>query len=529
MLNNITLQYAIKRFLKQFSDRTLLIWRDENTPYREQITYKDFGERIKRLINGLYDLGIKKQDRIAFLQNNCPQLLEGNIAAWKGGFVRVPLNPRSSPQELIYMINDCKPSVLIFGVEFLDLINSIYSSIKCVKHLICLRDAKKTRKDFLSYEELLLSSDSREPIIEINSEDLSGLRYTSGTTGVSKAIARTHRTIWSIIKCSYAFLPQIKSPIYLCFLPLIHGSIYYVVWNLMQGGTIILQSRFNAERVLKTIESEQVTCMMLIPTLFNQILDHPDIKKRDLSSLKWILYATAPMEPERIREAVEVFGPILIQIYSQTEAVPITVLGMNDHKIGSEKEIKRLSSGGREAPEVMVRIVDEQRRDVPPYEIGEIITNRGDHTMIGYWNDPGLTEATIKDGFLYTRDMGYMDEDGYLYIMDRKSNMIISGGYNIYPNEVENAIAKNKGVKEVVVVGVPDEKWGESVKAFVVLKEGVTVTEDEIIEFCKKHIASYKKPRSVEFIGSLPRNTIGKVLRKELKEPYWKGYQRRVH
>jgi len=529
MRNNVNLDYVIKRFLRYYSYRTLLVWRDGSPLYKEMTTYKEFGERINRLINALYDLGVKKQDRVAFLQNNCPQLLEGNIAAWKGGFVRVPLNPRHSPQELTYMINDCTPSTLIFGQEFQDLVNSIHSSINCVKHLICVRDVKEIRKNFLSYEEVLFSSDSKEREIEISSEDLSGLRYTSGTTGVPKAVARTHRTIWQIIKCNYSFFPQIESPIYLSFLPLIHASIYYIVWNLMQGGTIILQKRFNADSVLQTIESERVTCTMLIPTLFNQLLDHPDIKKRDLSSLKWILYATAPMAPERIKEAIEVFGPILVQIYSQTEALPITVLGMNDHKIGSEKEIRRLSSGGREPPEVMVRIVDEQGKDVPTNVVGEIITNAGDHTMIGYWNDPDSTRETIKEGFLHTRDMGYMDEDGYLYVVDRKSDMIVSGGYNIYPKEVEDVIAKHDGVKEVAVVGVPDEKWGESVKALIVLKEGVTVTENEIIEFCKRHIASYKKPSSVEFLDSLARTSIGKVSRKKLREPYWKGHTRRVH
>lgn len=529
MLNNICLNYVIRRFLKTFSDRTLLIWRDEAPAYKEKTTYKEFGERINRLINALYGLGVKRQDRVAYLQNNCPQLLEVTIAVWKGGFVRVPLNPRHSPQELIYMINDCTPTTLIFGEEFLDLINSIHSNISCVKHLICVGDVKEIRGNALSYEEMVLSSDSKERDIEIDSEDFSGLRYTSGTTGVPKAVARTHRTIWSIIKSNYAFFPQIDSPVYLCFLPLIHGSIYFVMWNLIQGGTIILQKRFNADRVLETIESERVTCMMLIPTLFNQLLDHPDSRRRDLSSLKWILYATAPMAPERIREAIEVFGPILVQIYSQTEQVPIAVLGMSDHKIGSEKEIRQLSSGGREAPEVMVRIVDEQGRDVPAYEVGEIISNAGDFTMSGYWNDPDLTRETIKGGFLYTRDMGYKDEDGYVYIVDRKSDMIVSGSYNIYPKEVEDVIAKHAAVEEVAVVGVPDEKWGESVKAFVVLKEGSAVSQDEIIEFCKKHIASYKKPSSVEFTDRLPRNSIGKISRKELREPYWKGQTRRVH
>jgi acyl-CoA synthetase (AMP-forming)/AMP-acid ligase II len=259
-------------------------------------------------------------------------------------------------------------------------------------------------------------------------------------------------------------------------------------------------------------------------------MNYPDLKKYDLSSLKTIIYGASPMPIDRIKQALEIFGPILVQAYGQQETpVGITYLSKKDHLFeGDPKKLRRLASAGLPSIESEVRVVNEMGEDVKPGEVGEII-ERGDDSMLGYWKDPELTAQTIRDGWVYTRDIGTIDENGYIYIVDRKSDMIISGGFNIYPTEVENVLYEHPAVFEAAVIGVSDEQWGESVKAVVVLREGLTATEGEIIEHCKKHLASYKKPKSVDFINELPKNPYGKILRRKIKEKYWKNQERMVH
>jgi acyl-CoA synthetase (AMP-forming)/AMP-acid ligase II len=264
--------------------------------------------------------------------------------------------------------------------------------------------------------------------------------------------------------------------------------------------------------------------------MINMLLNYPDLKKYDCSSLKIINYGTAPLAPERIRQAVEAFGPIMMQGYGQTESCAITsTLDPEDHITnGDPAREKRLASAGTPLVEAEVRVVDENNNDLPPGEVGEIIL-RGDFVMKGYWKEPERTAETIKNGWLYTRDMGYLDEGGYLFLTDRKSDMIISGGFNIYPTEVENALMEHKAVFEAAAVGVPDDVWGEAVKAVVVLKPGAKATEADLIEHCKERLASFKKPKSVDIVESLPKSPVGKIMRRVIREPYWQGRTRRVN
>jgi acyl-CoA synthetase (AMP-forming)/AMP-acid ligase II len=275
---------------------------------------------------------------------------------------------------------------------------------------------------------------------------------------------------------------------------------------------------------------KRVTDIYLIPVMINMLLDYPDLKKHDYSSLCTIVYGTAPLAPERIRQALEAFGPVMRQGYGLTESAAMgTILNKEDHITGDDPvRLKRLASAGFPAFDTEVRVVDEKDKDLPPGEVGEVIM-RGDFVMKGYWKDPELTAETIRDGWLHTGDMGMFDEGGYLYLTDRKKDMIISGGFNIYPNEVENALVEHPAVFEAVVVGVPDDKWGEAVKALVVLRSGAKATEEELIEHCRERLASYKKPKSVDFVESIPRNATGKVLRRLVREPYWQDKTRRVN
>ena len=260
------------------------------------------------------------------------------------------------------------------------------------------------------------------------------------------------------------------------------------------------------------------------------LLNEPDLEKYDLSSLKTIRYGASPIAPEILKKAIAVFGNVFVQGYGLTEgSMPLTLLTKEDHILdGSEKKLKRLASVGREVTVARVRIMGENGNFLPPGEIGEIVA-QSDQVMREYWKNPPATAETFRGGWLHTRDMGYLDEDGYIFLVDRKDDMIVSGGFNVYPKEVEDVLYMHPAVLEAAVFGIPHEKWGETVKAAVSLKKGMIATEEEIIEFSKKHLAGYKKPTSVDFIEELPKNQNGKILRKDLKEPYWKGKGRKIN
>jgi len=298
----------------------------------------------------------------------------------------------------------------------------------------------------------------------------------------------------------------------------------------LRGTTHVIVPDFNPEIAFDTIEREKVSHIKTVPTVLVRLLAHPDLRKRDLSSVKTIIYGASPMPLEQLKQAIQIFGQIFIQNYGQSE-VPMTVclLRKEDHVIqGEAKATARLASVGRPYTLVETRVVDDNGHDVAEGEIGELIV-RGDHMMKEYWKKPDETQKTIKDGWVYTRDMARIDQDGFIYLVDRKSEMIITGGLNVYPNEVEQVLYQNPAVLEAAVFGVPDKEWGESVKAAVVVKPGMQVTEEELIEFCKNRLGSYKKPRTIDFLTTLPKTPEGKIMRRELREPYWKGFEKRIH
>jgi acyl-CoA synthetase (AMP-forming)/AMP-acid ligase II len=382
-----------------------------------------------------------------------------------------------------------------------------------------------------AYEGLVSDGSGRHPDVDLSPDDLYGLFYTSGTTGVLKAAMITYRN-W-ITSARQRVMDSGLTPGYDVvtgyIAPVTHAAGLLVLPTLIRGGVNVLLRTFDPELLFQTIQNEKISVIVLIPVMINLILTHPALKKYDLSSLRHIYYGAAPMAPDRIQKALEAFGPILRQQYGQTESTGVgSLLSAEDHVTrGDPRRVERLASAGRPEFECEIRVVDESGTDVATGEVGEIVM-RGDNVMAGYWKAPDLTAATLVDGWLHTRDMGRFDEDGYLYLVDRKSDMVISGGFNIYPNEVENVLVSHPAVFEAAVIGVPDEVWGEAVKAVVVLRPGATATEEELIEHCRERLASYKKPKSVEFVHELPKTATGKVLRRLVREPYWVGQKRRV-
>jgi acyl-CoA synthetase (AMP-forming)/AMP-acid ligase II len=493
-----------------------------------RLTFRELNERVNRLANALSSLGFRKGDRVASLSSNRYQLVEITFACHKIGLIGVPLNARLSMAEMVYMLNNSESSALLLGPEYIEEMEKVRSEIKTVKHYISLSYPSPT---MIGYEDLVRSGSADDPKIEVEMDDIADLKYTSGTTGKIKAAMMSYRSKLCQTRKVLLRDSNIRKDSAMCHVaPITHASGIMLLPFIMKGARNVLLPGFDIPLLLKTIEKERITHMLAVPTMLNFLMAYPDLKKYDLSSIETIIYAASPMPVEKIKQALEIFGPVLKQGYGLTEtSAGIACLTQEDHIIdGDPKKLRRLASAGRPVSECDVRVVNEKGEDVKPGEVGEVI-ERGDDMMLGYWKDPELTAQTLRNGWLYTKDMATVDEDGYIYLVDRKGDMIISGGFNIYPSEVEGVLAGHPAVFESAVIGIPDDKWGESVKALVVLKEGMTASEEELINHCKQHLSSYKKPKSVDFVKELPKNPIGKVLKRKLKEQYWGGQEKMIH
>ena len=489
-----------------------------------QLSYRQLNERINRLANALISMGLQKGDRVAIFSKNRPQIIETAFACYKAGLVTVPLNARLTMTEVMHMLTNSESSVLMLGREFVANIEKARaeasSGMSGVRHFIATANPGT---DMTDYETLLVESRPEEPAIQVGLDDVASLNYTSGTTGVLKAAILTHRNRICMAQ-KQLLIPGIdvdRDAVIGHASPLTHGGYTMVLPVMLRGGRGVILPGFDVKELFRTIERERVTHLMLVPTMINMMLNHPDLKSHDLSSLRTILYAASPMPVERIRQALDAFGAVLIQCYGCTESSAlITYLSKEDHLVDDDpKRMKRIASCGVPMMTCDVRVVTKAGTDIAPGEIGEII-ERGDDTMMGYWRDPERTAETLKNGWLHTGDLATMDEDGYIYLVDRKNDMIISGGYNIYPSEIEEVLYRHPSVYEAAVIGVPDDLWGEAVKAVVVLKEDMPTTAEELIEHCKIDLASYKKPKIVDFVTKLPKNPSGKVVRRLLRERY---------
>lgn len=494
------------------------------------LTYSQFNSRVNRLANALNRLGIGQGDNVALLQYNYPEMLESMFACFKAGCGAVPINFRLHPNEFSFIIDHSEAKAVILSPEFNKQSHEIRGRIPKARHLITLSDAQD---ELLDYERLISPESDQFTDVHVQPDDMAWLFYTSGTTGMPKGAMLTHRNLLAMNMNFYADIcPGFGAgEVILHAAPLSHGSGLYALPNIGKGAlNVILESKsFDPDLVFKTIEEYRITNMFAAPTMVKLMADSPAVSRYDHSSLKALAYGGAPMLVEDLKEAITRLGPCLVQLFGQGESpMTITYLPHGDHVLeGSPEQMKRLGSAGIQRTDVEVKIFDTVGRKLPPNDTGEIVT-RSDLVMKGYWRNPEATARTIKDGWLHTGDMGYMDEDGYLFIMDRSKDMIISGGENIYPREIEEVLVRHPAVREVAVVGVPDTKWGEAIKAVVALVPGRSAIEAELISFCKEHIASYKKPKTVDFVDELPKNNYGKILKRELRAKYWAEKERKV-
>jgi long-chain acyl-CoA synthetase len=493
-------------------------------------SYAEFHQRVVKLGNALINLDVKKGDRVATLLLNCHRYLELYYATALIGAVIVPLNYRLAPKELVYIMNDSESETLFVEEDLWADIKPVCAELGMLKNICFTSSTDDVPSGLLSYEKLLSESSARLPDVEIQDNDLAGIFYTGGTTGLAKGVMLSHQNLLSNSQHMLINFPLEKEEVYCHAAPMFHlangGAMY---GNTAHGSLHTFLKAFDPGAILELIQKERVTSTVLVPAMINFVLNQPDIGDHDLSSLKRIIYGASPMPAQLLKEGIKVLGCDFMQGYGMTEASPLlTVLYPEDHHTeGPEKLTKRLLSCGREIIGVEVRVVDDDGHDVEPGEIGEIIA-RGPNIMQGYWKKETETQAVFKKGWYYSGDMGTVDEDNYIFLVDRKKDMIISGGENIYSTEVENAIYTHPAVFEAAVIGVPDEKWGEAVKGVVALKPGAEASAEEIIQHCRGQIAAFKVPKSIDFITELPKSGAGKILKRDLREKYWKGHKRRI-
>jgi long-chain acyl-CoA synthetase len=484
-----------------------------------RFSWREFDQRVNSLANALLGLGLKRGSRVAILAANCNEYLETNYAAAKAGLVTVPTNVRLAPAELSYTLSHASPSALIVHPDFVEAEKAVSGNLGNL-----IRIGFGSNHPYgLDYETLISVNSQKDPEVEVGEDDLWLIAYTSGTTGAAKGVMISHRNACSAEIALAKTLGLESSDVYL-----LSGPFYFngggglrlaATWV---GATIVIVS-FEAETVLQTIQKERVTCFHGGTTPLSRLVNHPDVTKYDLSSVRKTMVTGSRISPALWQRTESVFGPIVNACYGLTETIGNgTYLSRGD--VAFEGALShRLSSSGKPMMSLEIKVVSDDGKEVPRNgaTTGEIIM-KGDPVATGYWRDSERTAAMIRNGWLHTGDIAAIDEDGFLYILDRKSEMIKSGGVQIFPAEVENVINRHPAVKICAVFKVPDSEWGETPKALVVLKDGVAASEKDIIEHCKKYIASYKKPTSVEFVDSLPMTEWGKILRKELVARYWK-------
>ena len=501
-------------------DREAIIFEDK------RFTFAQLQERAFRLADALIHLGVGPGDRVATVQVNCNELVETCLAAATIDGVYMPLNFRAVADELTFMLNDAEPKVLLVGKRYFDLVDSIRPHLKSVVHCIALEEP---HKDWPFYDDVLEAASPEERFPSAEDDDLVVLMFTAGTTGVAKGVMLTHNSFSSYILANVEPVEFETEEKNILTVPLYHIAGLQAVLAAVYGGrTLIIQRQFEAKEWMSLVQEERADRAMLVPTMLKQIMDQPDFHAYDLSSLKVVTYGAASMPLEVIKRAIQEFpGSAFINAFGQTEtASTITMLGPGDHVIPKdappeelERRLKRLTSIGTPLPDVDVRIVDEEGNEVSTGEVGEIVA-QGPRLMKGYWGSQSATEETMRGGWLYTGDLGYMDSEGYIYLAGRAKDFIKRGGEMISPEEVEQLLLTHPAVEDTAVIGVPDDHWGERPRALVVLKRNTQANEDELIEYCRDRIASFKRPESVVFVQDLPRNPMGKVLKRVLREEY---------
>jgi acyl-CoA synthetase (AMP-forming)/AMP-acid ligase II len=497
----------------RFADRTACLMGEQAVSYRE------VDERATRVAHSLLDLGVRKADRVAVVVGNRPEYVEAESAVAKAGAVRTPILIRSSTKDVAYMLEASEATAVIVSAEGLEAVREAIAEKGLDLATIVI--GTEPGEGEHAYEDLVAAGSPRRLELDLTGEDLYALRFTGGTTGRPKGVLMDHRMMSTVISNMLINWPIEEDDVVVHFHPLSHAAGMIMYPWLMRGSKQVIMPAFNfrPEALLETIQQEHGTAMFMIPRVLNVVLDAGILDGYDTSSVRTIVYGGAPPPLQRIKQGLATFGPVFVQLYGTSEAPNILTTLLRDEHVFEGEPPRRLGSAGRVGFGVEVKVVDDDGVECKPGQVGEIVS-RGDHIMVGYWKDPELTAERLVDGWLHTRDMGSFDEDGYLYITDRKDDMIISGGFNVWPAEVEDVLYEHEDVTEVAVFGVDDEKWGESIVAAVIVRDDGT-TADDLKEFAREKMARHKVPKDIWVRAeAIPKSPAGKPLRRETREQY---------
>lgn len=479
-----------------------------------KFTYAEYNIRVNKLANALGSLGIGHGDKVAILLFNGMEIIDCYFALAKLGAVAVPVNFRFVGTEIVYIVDNSDSATVIFDQSFAKTIDSVKDQMPKVKHFICAPIGSELPYA-INYNQFLSTGSGEEPCISVNDNDPAHIMYTSGTTGRPKGAVLSHKN--QLSNALSVLVERDSSPddIYLCIPPLFHeAALGLTLQTVMIGGSTIIHKQFDPAAVAATIENGEITTLFMVPAMWNALLQVPNLEKHNFSSLRLAVTGAAIL-PQSLRKAISrIFSNVkLYDMFGQTEMSPVTTL------LKPEDALRKTASVGKPVIGVEIRVVDHDGQDVPVGQVGEIIY-RSAGMLLEYYNNPEATTQAIVDGWFHSGDLVRMDSEGFVYVVDRKKDMVISGGENVYPAEVEEVLYTHEKVLEAAVIGIPSEKWGEGVHAVVVPKPGQTITAEEIMEYCAIHLAGYKKPRSVDITDALPRNASGKVLKTALRERY---------
>ncbi|MER7016086.1 long-chain fatty acid--CoA ligase [Saccharopolyspora sp. NPDC000359] len=483
-------------------------------------SYRELEARTNRLASALLARGVQPGQAVATFAANCAELVETEMALSKGGFLRVPINVRLAAAEVAHVLAEAAVRVLFTDAAHAAAAREVVARVGSTCEVVDYDD------DYAD----LLAAGAEEPVaVDLTEDDPAVLNFTSGSTGSLKAAVQTTGNRLANMR-KRLMTPESgvgEAERYLAAGPITHATGMGLLAAFTRGTSVVVLPRWDAGQFLRTVESERITSTFLVPTMLNQVLAHPELSTADVSTMKCLRVGGAPVSPQRLREAVAAFGPVVMQGYGQVETTSgVTVLTSEDIVRGIEQDPELLSSCGRPLYDTEVRVVDDSGDPVPAGELGEVVV-RGPDCVREYWREPELSAQTFRGGWVHTGDIGYLRSDGYLFIVDRKKDMIISGGFNVYCSEVEAALYEHPAISEACVVGVPDETWGEAVKAVVVTRG--TTSAEALIEFCTAKLARHKVPKTVDFADELPVNRNGKIDRRAVRDRFWVGSDRKVH
>lgn len=516
MNNFCTLRALIRKNLELNPDKTALIEGER------QYTFREFADRTRRMGNALLSLGLEKGDRVAILGNNSIENAETYFNIPNAGLILVMLNFRLAPPEIRTVLTDATPKAVMVHAGYMDQVNKIKVDLNFVEHFIFIGPESQTPQGWLNYETMIANGSPEEPAVEIGEESLAALMYTSGTTGAPKGCMATHLNFYHTGRTLALELRMDENDVGIIASPLFHATGEVTLMNhIYSGTTSIILPMWNPETFLGLVQQYKITTGMLATPMVLFLVEYPDVDRYDTSSLKKIYFAGAPVAPVIFEKAIKRFGNIFYHLFGTSETVgQATLLRLTDIDMAlATGRTEILGSCGRSCADMESQVVDERDQLIKPGEVGEIRV-RGVGVTKGYWKKESETSKVFRNGWYYPLDMCRVDDQGFIYVVDRKKDMIITGGENVYPAEVENVLYMHSAITQAAVIGLPDEKWGERVVAVVVRRPGEELTEGDLRTFCKSQIAGYKTPKQVIFVDNLPMSASGKILKYQLRQQF---------